>query len=127
MAAETENPVQKFGMYLAHVGINAENEEDTMKIVHEFQDLMGLVPMTTAPISEFAGDFIEVMKPGHGSGAKGHIGFHVDDVDAAAKWFDEHGSAIDWSHCAKNPDGSLHLIYFKKEIAGFAIHITEQK
>lgn len=127
MAAETENPVQEFGMYLAHVGINAENEEDTMKIVHEFQDLMGLVPMTTAPISEFAGDFIEVMKPGHGCGEKGHLGFHVNNTEEAAKWFDAHGSEIDWNHCAKKPDGSLFLVYFKHEIAGFAIHLTEQK
>ena len=127
MKETSENPVEKFGMYVAHIGINAENEEGTMRIVEEFHDLLGLAHMNISPASEFAGDFVEVMKPGYGSGEKGHIGFHVSNVDEAAKWFDEHGSAIDWNHCSKNPDGSLFLVYFKKEIAGFAIHLTEQK
>ncbi|MEE8704097.1 MAG: VOC family protein [Olsenella sp.] len=127
MDAKGENPVEKFGMYIAHIGVNAEADEDTMRIVDEFCGLLGLEHMTVAPVSEFAGDFVEVMKPGHGCGERGHIGFHVNDVEAAARWFDEHGSKIDWDHCAKNPDGSLFLVYFEREIAGFAIHLTAQR
>ncbi len=127
MAETSENPVELFDMYLAHIGVNAASDEEAKQIVADFHDLIGLAHMKIAPISEFAGDFVEVMLPGHGCGEKGHLGFHVNDVEAAAKWFEAHGSEIDWNHCAKNPDGSYFLVYFKKEIAGFAIHLTAQK
>ena len=103
---KSEDPRELFGMYLAHVGINAETEDDVEKIVGDFQRLMGLARMEIAPASLFASDYIEVMRPGRGRGTKGHIGFHVDDIDAAEKWF---------------------LVYFQEEIAGFAIHLTVQK
>lgn len=122
------DPVKQFGMYLAHVGVNAGSEDEVMEIVEAFDKLLGLKHMNVAPVSEFAGDFVEVMKPGKGRGEKGHLGFHVDDVDAAARWYEqERGCEFDWNHAAKNPDGSTHLVYFKQDIAGFAIHLTEQR
>ena len=42
---KSEDPRELFGMYLAHVGINAETEEDVEKIVGDFQRLMGLARM----------------------------------------------------------------------------------
>ena len=125
MDAKGENPVEKFGMYIAHIGVNADADEDTMRIVDEFSDLLGLEHMTVAPVSEFAGDFVEVMKPGHGSGERGHIGFHVDDIPSAEKWFAERGFEVNEDSRALNPDGSTFLVYFKQEIGGFAIHLTQ--
>ena len=40
--AESEDPKQLFGMYVAHVGINASSDEEAEAIVKEFSDLMGL-------------------------------------------------------------------------------------
>ena len=125
--AESEDPKQLFGMYVAHVGINASSDEEAEAIVKEFSDLMGLARQVISPASVFASDLIEVMRPGSGRGTKGHIGFHVDDIDAAEKWFKSRGFEINEDSRVKNPDGSTYLVYFKHEIAGFAIHLTVQK
>ena len=125
--AESEDPKQLFGMYVAHVGINASSDEEAEAIVKEFSDLMGLARQGISPASVFASDLIEVMRPGRGRGTKGHIGFHVDDIDAAEKWFKSRGFEINEDSRVKNPDGSTYLVYFKHEIAGFAIHLTVQK
>ena len=114
-------------MYVAHVGINASSDEEAETIVKEFSDLMGLARQVISPASVFASDLIEVMRPGRGRGTKGHIGFHVDDIDAAEKWFKSRGFEINEDSRVKNPDGSTYLVYFKHEIAGFAIHLTVQK
>ena len=125
--AESEDPKQLFGMYVAHVGINASSDEEAEAIVKEFSDLMGLARQVISPASVFASNLIEVLSPGRGRGTKGHIGFHVDDIDAAEKWFKSRGFEINEDSRVKNPDGSTYLVYFKHEIAGFAIHLTVQK
>ncbi|MGI6755431.1 MAG: VOC family protein [Atopobiaceae bacterium] len=123
--AEITNPYEAFDMHIAHIGINASTEEEASQIVDEFNALLGLTTFVPGPISLFSGTVVEVMKPGFGAGEKGHVGFHVNDVEAAAHWFDAHGRPMDWNHVAKNPDGSYKLVYFKQEIAGFALHITQ--
>ena len=123
---KSEDPRELFGMYLAHVGINAENEDDVERIVGDFERLMGLARMEIAPASLFASDYIEVMRPGRGRGTKGHIGFHVDDIAAAEKWFEARGFKINESSRVLK-DGKTFLVYFQEEIAGFAIHLTVQK
>ena len=85
---------------------------------------MGLERRQTAPISYFSDDMVEIMK-GCGRGQKGHIGFHVDDIPAAEKWFAERGFEVNEDSRALNPDGSTFLVYFKQEIGGFAIHLTQ--
>ncbi len=125
--AESEDPKELFGMYVAHVGINASSDEEAEEIVGEFSKLMGLARNVISPASVFASNLIEVMRPGRGRGTKGHIGFHVDDIEAAEKWFSERGFEINEDSRVKNPDGSTFLVYFKQEIAGFAIHLTIQK
>ncbi|MFC2646776.1 MAG: VOC family protein [Coriobacteriaceae bacterium] len=127
MAEEAKDPKKLFNMYVAHVGINASNDEEVESIVSEFQTLMGLKRNEVTPASLFADHFIEVMRPGRGRGEKGHIGFHVDNVDEAEKWFEKRGFEINEDSRVKNPDGSTFLVYFKHEIAGFAIHLTVQK
>lgn len=121
MAAE--NPVELFDLYIAHVGINAASDEEAEALAKRIDALMGLPPRRSTKASVFAGTLFEVMK-GCGRGTKGHIGFHVNDVDAAAKWFSEHGFALNEDSKAVGPDGKLALVYFADEIAGFAIHLT---
>ncbi len=122
MAQNAENPVELFDMHVAHVGINAANEEEASRIAGEFEALMGLTRIEKAP-SFFAGTLVEVMKRG-GRGEKGHVGFHVNDIAAAEKWFAARGLEVDDSSRVTNPDGSTFLVYFKQQIAGFAIHLT---
>lgn len=125
MAENTQNPVELFDMYVAHVGINATNPADADRIAGEFSDLMGLEARDT-PVSVFSDTLVETMKQ-NGRGTKGHIGFHVNDMVAAEKWFSEHGMEINEDSRALNADGTTRLVYFKQEIGGFAIHITSDK
>ncbi len=125
MSQNAENPVELFDMYVAHVGINATDEKDADRIAGEFETLMGLTRDERVP-SVFAGTLVEVMKY-NGRGEKGHIGFHVNDIAAAEKWFAARGFEVDEPSRVTNPDGSTFLVYFKHQIAGFAIHLTIAK
>ena len=83
---------------------------------------MGLPKEEKEP-SFFSGTLVEIMKQ-DGRGEKGHIAFHVDDLPAAEKWFEARGFEIDETSRRLLFDGSISLVYFKEQIAGFAIHLT---
>lgn len=119
----SQNPVELFGMRVAHVGINAQNPQEAKEIADLFATLMGL-PVNETPISYFSDSLVETMKQ-NGRGAHGHIGFGVDDIAAAEKWFAERGFEINEDSRVLNPDGSTKLVYFKREIGGFAIHLSQ--
>lgn len=121
--AASENPVELFDLRIAHVGINTDSPEEAERVAGLFESLMGLERRHTAPISTFAGTLVEVMNNG-GRGEKGHVGFHVNDIDAAERWFAARGFEINEESRALAEDGSTFLVYFKQEIAGFAIHLT---
>lgn len=123
MSELIENPVSAFGLHVAHVGINAASPEEAREVAELFQTLMGLEPNVT-PVSVFADTLVEVMS-GCGRGEKGHIGFGVNDIVAAEKWFAARGFEINEDSRALNPDGSTKLVYFKRQIAGFAIHLCQ--
>lgn len=120
---EERTPAELFGFRLAHVGVNATCSEDASGIADQFVSLMGMSRSET-PKSYFADTSVEVMSGG-GRGTNGHIGFHVDDVPAAERYFAARGLEVDEGSRALNPDGSTFLVYFKQEIGGFAIHITQ--
>ena len=122
--APADNPVALFGMRVAHVGINAHDPAEAQRIAEQFQLLMGLAAVDT-PVSVFSDTLVETMKQ-NGRGTNGHIGFHVDDIPAAEAWFAARGFEVDESSRRLNDDGSTFLVYFKQEIGGFAIHLTEQ-
>ena len=116
------NPAELFGMRVAHIGINAGSQAEAERIADRFALLMGL-PKRETPISVFSYTLVETMK-GNGRGTHGHIGFHVDDIDAAEAWFCARGFEINEESRVRNPDGSTFLVYFKEEIGGFAIHLA---
>ncbi len=124
-STNSQNPVELFDLYVAHVGINATNPEEAEKIACQLSALMG-IPTVEQPPSFFAGTLVEVMKNG-GRGTNGHIGFHVNNIPAAEKYFAERGLEVDETSRRLNPDGSTFLVYFKDEIAGFALHLTMDK
>lgn len=123
--AQSDNPVELFDMYVAHVGINAADDEEAAKIAEQFSLLMGL-PAYDTPKSVFSDSLVETMK-GCGRGTHGHIGFHVNDMPAAEKWFSDRGFELNEESRALGADGNTRLIYFKQEIGGFAIHLTTDK
>ena len=48
----------------------------------------------------------------NGRGTKGHIGFAVNDIDAAEKWFAERGLEVNEESRVLLPDGGTKLVYF---------------
>ena len=122
----SENPVELFGLRLAHVGVNTTSPEEAAATADAFCALLS-VPRGEEPfpVSSFAGSLVEVMNNG-GRGERGHIGLHVDDIDAAQAFYEARGVEFDESSRKLCPDGSgrTYLIYLKQEVAGFAIHLT---
>ncbi|OUP10142.1 2-dehydro-3-deoxyphosphogluconate aldolase [Collinsella sp. An2] len=121
MTGKDIDPVEAFDLHIAHIGINASDEEDAKRIAGLFETLFGLEQHAT-PISIFSDSLIETMK-GCGRGEMGHIGLHVNDIAAAESYFTERGLTINEDSRAFNPDGTVKLVYFNEEIAGFAIHL----
>lgn len=121
MEGSAENPVEKFGMRVAHVGVNAADAADAERIAGMFETLFGMQRVET-PVSVFADTLVEVMKGG-GRGEKGHIGLYVNDLPAAEEYFTSRGLTVNESSRALREDGSTKLVYFNEEIAGFAIHL----
>lgn len=122
----SDNPVELFGLRLAHVGINTPTPEDAASTADALCALLGVERGEEPfPVSSFAGSLVEVMNNG-GRGSRGHIGLHVDDIDAAQAWYEARGVEFNEASRTLCPDGSgrTYLIYFKEEIAGFAIHLT---
>ena len=72
MSEQNANPVELFGMRVAHVGINATDPADALEIAELFSTMMGL-PVIETPVSYFNDSLVEIMKQ-NGRGAKGHIG-----------------------------------------------------
>ena len=119
----SENPVELFDMHVAHVGINAQNPEEAHEIAQQFKLLLGLDVHETE-VSYFSDTLVETMKQ-NGRGEKGHIGFAVNDITAAEAWFEKRGMPVDNASRRLAADGSTMLVYFQKDIAGFAIHLTQ--
>ena len=61
MSEQNANPVELFGMRVAHVGINATDPADALGIAELFSTMMGL-PVIETPVSYFNDSLIEVMK-----------------------------------------------------------------
>lgn len=115
--------VKELGLCVLHVGINADGEEDALRIADEFQTLMAFIPRV-GNSSIFASDLIEIMKK-DGPGEKGHIAIGAHDVDKAAAFFEKRGMGVKKETAQYNDDGTLKFIYLDKMIAGFAIHLKQ--
>jgi 2-dehydro-3-deoxyphosphogluconate aldolase/(4S)-4-hydroxy-2-oxoglutarate aldolase len=113
---------EQFEMRLAHVGIDGATPEEAAACAREIAKLMGVSVMET-PVSYFAGSEVEVMKA-PGRAVHGHLGFWVNNINAAQAWFEEEGYAFALESRATWPSGATKLVYFARPIGGFAIHLV---
>lgn len=107
---------------LAHIGINAANEEEARKAADLFCTIFGF---TCKPgnSSIFAGSGIEVMKEPY-LGKNGHIAIGTPDVAAAKAELEARGYTFREDSARFKADGRLNAIYLTDEIAGFAVHLV---
>ena len=113
------------GFELAHVGINTENEQEARAVAQMFDSMFGFEEKV-GNSSVFAGKYVEVMKSA-GPGRLGHIAIATNSVMRAKAYFERRGIAFDEASYKKDAKGNPVAIYFKDEIAGFAVHLVQKK
>ena len=119
-----KNAAELFNMKVAHVGLNAACDGEAAGVAADSLRLMGL-PTRETSASYFSGDLVEIMKK-NGRGTHGHIGFSVNDVEAAIRYFEERGFKAIEETKKIDENGKCFFTYFEGEIGGFAIHIVRQ-
>lgn len=112
------------GFELAHIGINAENEQDALKAAKLFETLFGF-PVKDGNSSVFAGKYVEVMKKPY-LGKNGHIAIGVNSVLRAQAFLERQGFAFNAESAKTNDKGKMIAIYLQDEIAGFAVHLVQK-
>ncbi len=126
ITALTKDAVKKMlGLEFAHIGINLENKEEAEKSAKLFELMFGM-PIRETSKSYFAGDAFEFMMS-NGRGKCGHIGIKTHFVDRAIAYFERIGFEFDMSTAAYDEkSGKPKFVYFKDEVAGFAIHLVQK-
>ena len=113
------------GFSLAHVGINAQNDEEAMKAAKRFAFVFGM-PAKEGNSSIFAGKAVEVMKTPY-LGKNGHIAIATNYIVRAANYLENVlGVEFDESTAKRDDKGKLKAIYMKEEIGGFAVHLVQK-
>lgn len=110
------------GFTLAHIGINAENAETSIRSAKLLAAALGW-PIKEGNSSNFVGTAVEVMKKQY-LGTHGHIAIACNSVDRAMWHLEKRGFAFNMDTAAYTPDGRMKVIYLKDEFAGFAVHFV---
>ncbi|MDR2053780.1 MAG: bifunctional 4-hydroxy-2-oxoglutarate aldolase/2-dehydro-3-deoxy-phosphogluconate aldolase [Treponema sp.] len=113
------------GFSLAHVGINAANEEDALKAARLFETLFGFT-QKAGTASVFAGEGIEIMKSPY-LGRNGHIAIGTSSVKRGIAFLERRGFAFNAASAKTDSKGAVATIYLQDEIAGFAVHLVQKK
>lgn len=113
------------GFELAHVGVNAENEEEAVKAANRFAFIFGM-PAKVGNSSIFAGSALEVMKSPY-LGKNGHIAIKTNYIERAVNYLESIlGVEFDQASAKTDAKGALKAIYLKEEIGGFAVHLVQK-
>lgn len=121
-AAAKEALYLSFGFTLAHIGINGKDEADAIATADLFSSLLGL-KTKVGNSSVFSGKIVEVMKKPF-LGANGHIAIGSHSMARAVAFFRRSGIEFREETAKFKDDGTPVAIYFKNDIAGFAIHLV---
>ena len=126
ITALTRNAVKTMlGLEFVHIGINADSAEEGWKNAKLFELMFGM-PLRETSKSVFAGSAFEFMTK-EGPGKHGHIGISTHFVDRAMAYFKRMGFEFDESSITYDEkSGKPKFVYFKDEIAGFAIHLVQK-
>lgn len=109
---------------LVHVGINTQDQTDGLQTANTLATLFG-TQVTEFPTAYFAGSMFEVIK-GSYLGTKGHIAIQTADIDRAVAYYQRNGVAFNPDTFVHDDKGHLLTVYFKDEVAGFALHLRRK-
>ncbi len=113
------------GFELAHVGVNAESEEEAMKAANRFAFLFGM-PVKDGNSSIFAGTALEVMKTPY-LGKNGHIAIRTNYIERAVNYMKTVlGVKFNEESAKRDGKGALKAIYLEETIGGFAVHLVQK-
>lgn len=125
ITALTREAVQQMlGLKLAHVGINAANADEALKAAKLFELMFGFA-VESKSSSVFAGPYVEVMKEPF-LGKNGHIAIATNDINRAIASMERRGFEFNKDSLKTGPTGKPVALYFKDEIAGFAVHLLQK-
>lgn len=113
------------GFEIGHIGVNTADATEASCVAVKFAKAFGGIETSEGNSSFWAGKIIEIMK-GKGKGANGHIAIKTNSVDRAVYHLKAQGIEFDESSALFNADGSMKVIFFKDEIAGFALHLLQK-
>ncbi|MDP4118165.1 MAG: bifunctional 4-hydroxy-2-oxoglutarate aldolase/2-dehydro-3-deoxy-phosphogluconate aldolase [Bacillota bacterium] len=112
------------GFELAHVGINAENEDEALKAAKMFESLFGFKNIPHKGCI-FADKYFEIMKTPF-VGKHGHLAIKTNNVSRAVNYLESQGFEFNHDTEKFNAKGEMSVIYLKDEICGFAIHLLQK-
>ena len=113
------------GFEIGHLGVNTADAADASDVAVKFAKAFGGLETSEGNSSFWAGKIIEIMK-GKGKGVNGHIAIKTNSVDRAVYHLKAQGIEFDESTALYNADGTMKVIFFKDEIAGFALHLLQK-
>lgn len=111
------------GFKLAHIGINNDSDTEAYKTAEVLASMFGF-NVRKCSGSTFAGTAVECMN-NHRFGEKGHIGFSTNSMKRAMAYLAAKGIEFDESSIKRDANGNITCIYFKEDVAGFALHIVK--
>lgn len=110
------------GFSFAHLGINQRDEDEAKSTAQTLATI--LQPLSEKSNSFFSSDSIEIMKQ-TGMGAHGHIGIRTWNVERALTYLSLFGFEGVPESARRDANGTIHFIYLKPEVGGFALHIMQ--
>lgn len=111
------------GFEVAHVGINATDADESLKICESLDNAFGF-SLNKGNSSNFVGSSVEVTK-GPYLGACGHIAVKTNNIKRAITELLKRGFELDES-TAKYKGSKMVAVYLKKEFGGFAVHLLQK-
>ena len=108
-------------MKLAHVAVNCADDEEARDVANLLCAILGGAPEERTK-SFFATPSFEIMKY-NGRGTKRHIAISTPNLERAIWHMRRRGFEFDFSDATYTADGRAKLVYFAKEIGGFAVHL----
>lgn len=111
------------GFYVAHIGINCEDEQNSIGVCKKLEAAFGF-PVKKGNSSNFSGSSIEIMKF-KGRGETGHIAIGTNSIAAAAAELKRNGFEVDME-TAKYKGDQIIAVYLRDAFGGFAVHLLQK-